>query len=532
MKTSICVPTVATAPRLRLFCAFFCLLFSTVFVSAQGAGSTASSMSGQANRVADGADLSVMKRLSGHIPSWATAANDAGEAAAGETSADTTRQITFVLNRSPEKEAAFTQLLAEQQNPASSNYHKWLSPEEIGTLYGPTPHDISALTGWLTTQGLTVVEVSPTNIFVTVKGPSETVATALRTSFRTFKVNNESRRSVTVEPSVPAALASLVSSVHGLSDIRVYHGHHHAADARPNLTLGDGTKHVITPANFAAIYDVNPVYHAGFDGTGQNVAVVSDSLINETDISDFENRMGLPLNLPTTINAEQIINPNLPLVFSAEEQEADLDVERVIGTAPGAHVDLIVGRSTGWNDGIWDAIKYAIYNQRDPILSISYSEGCDGSSYIFSTFVDDFMDAAAEGISVFVSSGDGGADTCFAGQKTINPICASPYVTCVGGTELNEGNTPGAYWSDDPNNLATALKYIPEVAWNDNGSDSIGGGGAAPDYIYNGGTPSWQQNVFGVPKDGLRYIPDISFAASVVHDGYYFALPQPEMVAP
>ena len=127
-----------------------------------------------ADRVGPQPERSSLTRLKGHVPAWASAANDTGAVAD-----DTSLHLTFILARDAESEAAFTQLLADQQDTASARFHQWLTPGEIGDLYGPTQHDIDAFTAWLTGQGLAVSDVSPSRTFVTASASAGVAANAL-----------------------------------------------------------------------------------------------------------------------------------------------------------------------------------------------------------------------------------------------------------------------------------------------------------------------------------------------------------------
>jgi hypothetical protein len=146
-----------------------------------------------------------------------------------------------------------------------------------------------------------------------------------------------------------------------------------------------------------------------------------------------------------------------------------------------------------------------------------------------------FEQAASEGISVFVSSGDSGASGCDANFATPpaspepnspNAICSSSYATCVGGTEFNDTANPSLYWSSTNSQiLGSALGYIPEGGWNEplnSNSEPIvaASGGGVSAFIP---TPSWQTGT-GVPAARTgRYTPDVAFSAAN-HDGYFGCL--------
>ena len=505
---------------------FLCLVFSTAF------GSTQANPNVQADRVAVRADLRATTALRGHIPAWAVSANDRGVAPP-----DSPLRLTFLLSRSPEMQASFTQLLRDQQDPSSSRYHQWLTPQQVGEQYGPTQHDLDALTSWLGSQGLKVVETSPSRIFIHIAAPSSTVANALATSFHTFNVNGKLRISATADPSIPTVFGSIVSSIAGLADTDIrpmVRGQAMAMGANPDLA-GDRPQfsnasngsHYITPGDFAIFFDMKPVYNAGYTGAGQKIAIIGRSRVAPTDISAFETNTGLTTNLPNVIIPANGADPGT--TNDGDQMEATLDVERVVGTAPAIQADLVISSSAG--GGIYAAASYEVNTVLDPVMNISFGscEAYNGASGV-SLWDALFSQAASEGISVFVSSSDSGAAACDVQFATppayqflsINYICASSYATCVGGTEFIEGPNTSQYWSSTNGaGLVSALAYIPEGAWNEPGSivgayiASSGGGGASV-YIPK---PVWQTGI-GVPADNARDVPDVSFP-SASHDGYY-----------
>jgi pseudomonalisin len=150
------------------------------------------------------------------------------------------------------------------------------------------------------------------------------------------------------------------------------------------------------------------------------------------------------------------------------------------------------------------------------------SLGSSGNGFLNSLW----QQAAAEGITVLVSSGDNGAAGCDSPSaasathgRGVNGLCSAPFSTCVGGTQFDDVSKPSLYWSPSnaPGTQASALSYIPEIAWNESapgyGLWSSGGGASA---IYS--KPSWQAGT-GVPADGKRDVPDVSLS-SAGHDGY------------
>jgi subtilase family serine protease len=220
---------------------------------------------------------------------------------------------------------------------------------------------------------------------------------------------------------------------------------------------------------------------------------------------------------------------------TGDQSEATLDVDRTISTANGAYTDLVVAANA--YGGIYAAASYNVNTLLDPVMTISFG-ACESAAGSTNTLLWDslFSAGAAEGISSFVSSGDSAAAGCAtAGSSapsvtpvaSINYICSSSYVTCVGGTEFNDTASPSTYWASTNNSttLGSALSYIPEGVWNEPlGSTAntyviLGGGGGFSQYIAK---PTWQTGT-GVPADGHRDVPDVSFSAAG-HDGYFSCL--------
>jgi subtilase family serine protease len=510
----------------------------------------------QVDRVPAGAKLTSLTQLTGHLPRWANAANQV-TAKSADLSAPMHLMVT--LARDPAVEAALKQFLVDQQTPGSPFYHQWLTPQQVGNLYGPTQDDVAAVTSWLTAQGLTIGSVSPSRITIQVTGSAAAVANAFRTSFAYYNVAGQARLSNMTEPFLPAALQPVVLAIGGLAQIplapNVNRQLVHATvpvsatgHVRPQFTITDnGTAfHYLLPADFTTIYDIYAVYAGGdtgatIGGKAQHIAIMGESLVSPTDISEFAEIAGI-----NSYNLNSIVVPTIDggqnpgITNDGDQDEATLDVDRVIGTANGAIADLIV--SSEASGGIAVALDYNVNTQLDPIQNVSFS-ACEievGSAAV--NQADQFFEQAAlEGIATFVSSGDSGAAGCEqsfinpqedsadnpdATTPSINYLCASSYVTCVGGTEFNEGS--GSYWNSTNlvNSNSSALSYIPEGGWNEptttntsSGFEPASSGGGPSLYIAK---PSWQVGM-GVPADGQRDTPDVAFSAAG-HDGYFACL--------
>ena len=491
---------------------------------------------GPGDRVVVGADYRVKTQLTGHVPAWANAANDAGEALA--TGAV---RLNVVLSLAPEVQARMDQLVVDQQTVGSPRYHHWLTPAEVGAQFGASVGDVATVVGWLRSQGFQVESVAASRRFITVTAPASVAGRALGTSFRMFAVGGVLRRAAVTEPTLPAALAGVVSGIEGLSESvdRPMHvrqtmegqaGTGRAVGAQggqdgPQLTTSGGS-HFLVPGDFSVIYDLP----AGYDGTGQRVAIIGRSQVSAADVNAFQSMVGQAAKVPNVVIPTGAVDPGMP--GTADQGEATLDVERVLGQAPGVTADLVV--ATNASGGIQAAMAYNVNTLLDPVMTVSFG-ACEAQQTAsnVSYYTTLFAQAATEGISVFISAGDSGAAACDThGQAppatvqmlSTNYLCASGNVTCVGGTEFNDA--VGSYWNTtNTSGKVSATGYIPEGAWNEPTTTSsagvttfqiAAGGGGVSTYVSK---PTFQTGV-GVPADGFRDVPDVSFSASG-HDGYF-----------
>ncbi len=491
------------------------------------------------NRIAGQIDSARSQVLANHHPLWANPAHDAGPVP-GDLKLS---GMTLVLARTPQQEQAFTQFLAGQQNPASPEFHHWLTAAEIGRRFGLSPTDLDALRGWLESQGLHVTWVAPSSLFWGFSGTAASVSRAFQSELRYYNVNGTRRLSISADPRIPQALAGVIQSVRGLYQVDDRPSHF----ARPQAAGPDYDNaggHYLTPQDFATIYNLP----SNVSGAGATIGIVGWSRVDSADLEQFREKTGTSFRdpievVPTTFGG---VDPG-PAYTTAQlcgsclggQQEATLDVLRAGSVAQDANLLLVVSSPAGSSDGIGADAQYLIQTSPAPaqIVSISFgdceaNEGPSGVSYWNSLF----KQAAAEGISVFVSSGDSGAAGCddsFAappstpGAVSPNYMCSSPYATCVGGTEFNDTVAPQAYWSTANNAaLGSARGYIPEGGWNEplsSGSTPqvAASGGGTSSYI---AMPAWQQKVIGAASlTSGRSSPDLAFASSC-REGYFGCL--------
>src|SRR6266571_318903 len=126
------------------------------------------------------------------------------------------QRMLLVLKRSPQQDFALRTLLDDQQDKASPNYHKWLTPDEFGVQFGPSDQDIQVVTGWLQAHGFQVNRVSHGRSVIEFSGAEAQVEEALHTSTHKYLVHGEEHWANASDPQIPAALAPVVAGVWSL----------------------------------------------------------------------------------------------------------------------------------------------------------------------------------------------------------------------------------------------------------------------------------------------------------------------------
>ena len=448
-------------------------------------------------------------------------------------------RAAIVFKLSPEQQSALDKLLAEQQDPKSPNYHRWLTPEQYAERFGMSEDDLAKVSAWLKSQGLAVDGYSRARTRVFFSGTAAQVARAFQTEFRNYQADGEIRFANTRGISAPAALSGVVLNFRGFDSFRPRPRAH---AVKPNFTSHVTGNHFVAPGDFAIIYNLKPLYDSGLDGTGQTIAVVGQTQIHTADIDAFRSAAGLsPANLQ-----QVLVTGGGTGVNSGDEVEADLDVEWSGGVAKNAAILYVyVGASSTKN--VFDSLAFAIDQKLGSVVSTSYGN-CEASLGTFvQTLRQDVQQANTQGQTVTAASGDDGAADCDFASPPKPPVQSAthglavdspasvPEVTGIGGGEFT-GDTPTCttnctvtdappdppFWLGTTNQadmVTSALTYIPEIVWNDTNAEiSAGGGfsatGGGKSKVFS--KPSWQTAL--TPNDGQRDVPDVSLTASPNHD--------------
>jgi hypothetical protein len=447
------------------------------------------------------------------------------------------------------QQAELDELLKEQQTPGSPNYHHWLTQQEYADRFGMSQADINKVAAWLTTQGFTVIDVANSRNTIRFSGTAALVQKAFHTQLHRYLIKGEMHFANPTNVQLPSAFASTVSHIGGLNDFRPKPHIRRAPRAistKPEFTSGQTGNTYVAPGDFAVIYDVTPLYNAGYTGTGMQIAVVGQTAIYPADLSAFRSAAGLSAaNFnPVCIEGTSSQYCSGSNQYSQNDMdEADLDVEWSGAVAQNATINFIYAGGQDPNVGAFDALQYAIQTYTAPatgkpvpIVSISYGncEAALGTSNLTS-LQQLVQQANSQGQTVIAAAGDQGATDCEDPTATVavNGLAVDapgsiPEVTSMGGSEFyGDVSSPSTYWSSNGSNdvITSALSYIPEEAWNDTaeelangGALSAGGGGVSIQFPQ----PSWQDWVTPTGFSGtpMRFVPDMSLNASPDHDGY------------
>jgi hypothetical protein len=508
--------------------------------------------------------------LAGNIPLAArNATNDRGSAP------DTMPMphMLLQLRRPAAQEQALTTLIEQLHDSNSPNYHQWLSAEQLGAQFGPAASDIQTITNWLSQHGFTVNAVLANRMAIDISGTAGQVRTALHTEIHYLDVNGVTRFANVSDPQIPAALATAVVGFAALNNIppKPMMRQVQKQFSPAGFVCGPGFAfpcNLVTPADLATIYNFNQLFAAGTTGQGQTIYLIEDTdLYTAADWTTFRSTFGIPVSSYPGASLTTVNPGNCAHNVNGDDGEAILDAEYASAGAPSAAI--VIASCVD----LMFAIQSVVNGANPPaIMSISYGFcesgiGAAGNQALYTAY----QTGVAAGMSIFVSSGDGGADSCDnhdTATSSTSGISASgfastPYNVAVGGTDFSDvySNLTSFYWSSSNSpSYGSANSYIPEIPWNNScGSEiyashygfattygpsglcnsstasansllNIGAGSGAPSSCATGSgascrgwpKPSWQSGFIGNPPDNVRDVPDVSLFAAAGGWGHFY----------
>jgi kumamolisin len=370
-----------------------------------------------------------------------------------------------------------------------------ISLDEMVARYYPTAADYKTVADWLIAQGFAVKPADKYNLSIFASGSVAQIERAFGTKFGRVNFAGVEYSSALIEPSLPAAIAGPVLGINGLQPHLRPRPHSAIALGQPQKLTGNQPPYTI--GEIAKAYSASGL---GLNGSGQKIGIVIDTFPAASDLTAFWQGNGVAQSL-NNIEEVQVVSGTLP----SPSGEETLDVEWTSGMASGAKVRVYATTDLAFNhlDQAYQEIINELPSQPE-LHQISLSYGL-GETYMSSAQMetDDqyFASMAGAGVSVFVSSGDGGSSPGTNGFKDnsgpvqVESPANDPNVTAVGGTSLYLNTSTGAVSS--------------ESAW------FYGGGGSSQFFA----RPSWQHGA-GVPTGATRLVPDVALVADINTGGY------------
>jgi hypothetical protein len=441
----------------------------------------------------DGTKLTV---LPNSVPTRVKGLKDLGRVA----SSTPMHGITMVLKSSDEQEFALQTLMDQQQDKSHPNYHQWLTPETFGANFGVHQADIATITTWLKGEGFSIDEIPKGARFIRFSGNAGQVEKTFKTEMHNYSVDGQTRTSNSTPISLPSALLPVV---HGLATLSNFKPKSDAIVSKatrdatgkvtsevpmiqspdgswgpnPNYSIGASgyQNEFVGGSDLAVLYNETPLINAGYSGQGFTIGVIGRTDVVLADVATYRTAFGLPVNTPNIV-----FTGGDPNTLPGDDVESSLDLEVSGAMAPKATVNFYI--SSGYSEyGVDTAASAAVEQNVADVITLSYGE-CEqdiaGGNYYYGVI---WEQAAAQGQSVFVSTGDDGSNLCgaTAGAYGVNGLGSTPFNVAVGGTEFNEGATFNAattltsgsapYWGPISINAPAenALRQIPDQPWNE-----------------------------------------------------------------
>jgi len=483
---------------------------------------------------------------------------------------DPSTTITVTVWLQLHNEQQLDKLVQQQSTKGNANYHKWLTQSQFDATYSPTAQEVNAIGNYLRAKNLSIVTTAENNWYVKVQGTVGDIEKVFHVQIDTYDLNGTTYYSNTSDPSVNDPTGAHVAAISGLDNygfqpMNVHPSNSDGTTAQPlhvaqssishglvfsaqcfrgtethtftstgisatysgnrygqditNSALGTVAPCGYQPSEMRTAYDMNPLYAANLDGTGQTV-VITDAFGSPTiqqDAEAFSQIYGLPdltsdnfqvLRAPGAVN-NTVCNPR-GLCSQNWSDEITLDVEWVHAMAPGAKIDLVIGPNN--TSDLDEAINYAVVHHLGNVISNSWGsiEGF-GNPAKFNRDNRILEQAAAEGIDVNFSSGDDGDFSHVVGFQTVSFPGSSPFASSIGGTSLslNPGNTI-AFQTGWGNNITRIANRVSEGSTPVNPPLHLGfqfgaGGGTSLTFA----KPPFQSSLPGT----MRQVPDVGMLA-------------------
>ncbi len=408
-----------------------------------------------------------------------------------------TKNLNLVISLPLRNQGTLTNLLKQQYDPTSPEYHHWLTAKAFAEKFGPTEQDYQAAIEFAKANGLTITGTHPNRTLIDVRGSVANIERTFEVTLHTYQHPTEAREFYAPDGQPSLDLTVPILHITGLDNYRVPHPLSIRRSRQNAKTEAMPAAGSAPSGNYMGL-DFRAAYAPGvtLTGSGQTLALVEFDGYFATDINSYEAVTGLPH--VTLQNVAMDGFSGTPTSDADQVQEVSLDIEMAVSMAPGLSQVLVyeVPNDAPFTDDILNRIASDNLAKQ---ISCSWSLTDDPAlDQIYRQY-------AAQGQSFFQASGDNGAFTSlWPDQEQAD----SPYVTIVGGTTLSTTGPEGAWQS--------------ETVWNWNigtgvgATDGASGGGISVNYPI----PTWQQGVATGLNQGSsssRNVPDVALTADAIY---------------
>jgi len=388
----------------------------------------------------------------------------------GAVAAQSGTTISVTLPLKLQNIDAAESLLQNLSDKNSASYHKFLTPQEFRSQFGPSDADVAIVVANLATYGLSAERSGAMTLKVT--GSITSLERAFQVSLHSYQVPAHGTNAAyqflapTSAPKIPVEISSVVENVIGLSTRPKFFPHNvripgKLVRSKVSASTGSGGGLInplgsLTVADFDKYYDVSPLTAKNITGEGRTVAIVTLASFTPSDAFAYWKAVGLKVKSDRITVANVDGGPGKPSDASGSD-ETTLDVEQSGGIAPGAHI--IVYQAPNTDQAFLDAFVAAVESNKADSISTSWGEwewydnlanGPVTDPYTGKTVSslaalhEILLQAALQGQSVFAAAGDAGAYDANDGQLppdyslalSVDNPASDSFITAAGGTTL------------------------------------------------------------------------------------------------
>ena len=363
--------------------------------------------------------------------------------------------------------------IKDVNDPASSSYHQFLTPQEFTSRFGPSQEDWETLVAFAKASGFEVINGTREERDLRLTGTVANIEKVFHVTMGLYQDPTEDRTFFAVdrEPTVdlPFQLWHITgldnnSKPHPLYVKKSEYAKAHGID--PSKVVTHATTGSGPSASFLGS-DMRAAYYQGtaLTGTGQNIALFEFLGTDLADLTTYYKNVGQTEPYTPTLISTGGYSTSCTESSGCDDTEQTLDMTQAMGMAPGSSMlyMYVCGNASTISD---TACISAMVSTASAPLSKQISCSWGWTPADPSTLDPYFEQMASQGQNFFAAAGDSSA---WSASNEAWPADDANIVS-VGGTDLTTASAAGPWKS--------------ETAWADSG------GGISPDSIP---IPSWQK---------------------------------------